>query len=363
MAVLFLAIASVVPYVLSSRHAIDTHPGPLDNRLIMFLEKIMIKKTVLGLTLICASSLMAAEQTHTIRWVLAHQPARVFERAAKHFQAEVDKKSNGRIKVEIVGLDGKFEALTPHDAFKKVQKGDFEMAQTYTTFLGHHERALRVLDLPFLFRDHNHATKVLDGEIGKNILSGLSKTGVKGLAFTYSGGYRIIPTKDKPISKMSDFKGMKIKIPESPVAAAYLKELGAKPIQLQDDKHFERGAEGFETTYARLENIKGAGPQYINETSHSLFLTSILINKKFYDSLPQDLQKIVADSVRETAKLEREDSIRDGLTAKVAYESRGVKVISMDEAELTKMKNAAEKTHEKFKNYFPANLISEIKNQ
>lgn len=326
------------------------------------------KKLLTIACLVTCSLAIAAEQQqqpYKIRWVLAHQPARVFERAAKNFAAEIEKNSKGRVVVEISGLDknGEGIVLSPSDAFGKVQRGDVEMCQTYTTYLGLLNRSMWALDLPYLFKDHEHATRVLDGKIGARILAGLDGKGVKGMAFTYSGGYRIIPTANKPITKVEDFKDLKIKVSESPVASAYLKELGANPVNIEDADHYAKGVDGYETTYARLENIAGDKSTYINETGHSLFLTSIIINKNFYDKLPADLKKIVADAVLRTAKLEREDSILDGAKAKEEYIKKGIKVETLSAKERARLMEIAEKVQKKFDNFFPAHLVSDIKHQ
>lgn len=309
-----------------------------------------------------AGTAFAAE--YNIHWVLAHQPARVFERAAKHFAAEVEQKSNGKIKVTILGLtpDGLGQELNPHEAFGKVQSGEVEMCQTYTTYLGHQNKEMWVLDLPYLFKGHEHASRVLDGEIGKSLLVGLESKGVKGLGFTYSGGYRIIPSEKKAIVEPGDFKNLKIKVVDSPVARSYMKELGAKPIYIEDNNHYAKGVEAFETTFARLPAVKGDSSKYINVTEHSLFLTAIIMNKKFYDQLPADLQKIVQDAVLSTAKLEREDSIKDNIEQRKKYEvGNEIKVLGIS-PELKKfMTDTALKIHKKYEKYFSGNIIEKIK--
>lgn len=323
----------------------------------------MLKKSILMLLMSVFIQSAGATTPIKIRWILAHQPARVFERAAKSFAKEVESTSQGRIVVEILGLDKKDTEnyISPNKVFTMVQKGEVEMCQTYTTYLGVYDKAMWVLDLPYLFKNHDHASRVLDGAIGRKILDGLESTGVKGMAFTYSGGYRIIPSEKTPITKIGDFKGMKIRITDSPVAAAYLKELGAIPIQVEDANHYAKKADAFETTYARLEGVAGDRSQYINETEHSLFLTSILMNKKFFEGLSPDLQKIVKDALVKTAKAEREDSIKDGAISRENYLKKGAKIISLDESTKNEMLKKADLVHEKFYTYFGRELIDQIK--
>jgi TRAP-type transport system periplasmic protein len=304
----------------------------------------------------------AEEPTYKMRWVLAHEPARVFQRAAQHFADSLAKKSGGKVQLTIVDAKQlkKDTVISPAMAYEMVKSGEIEMSQTYTTSLGQYNKDMWIVDLPFLFRDHNHAAKVLDGPLGGQIVAGLEKTGVKGLGFTYSGGYRIIPSKDKPIASIADFKGMKIRVTkDSPVAAAYLQELGAVPMQV-DSENYKSGLDAFETTYARLENVKDDHSKYINETEHSLFLTTILINKQYFEKLPADIQKMVTEAAHDAAKMEREDSIQDGLLSKEKYKKEGFQIVQISSEEKAKMKEKAKKVYQKYDKFFDSHLIADI---
>src|SRR5215468_9709239 len=98
------------------------------------------------------------QKTYKVRWVLAHEPVRVFERAAKHFAEEVKKQTDGNLQIEII--DGKTmnngQTMSPDVAFNMVKDGKIEMTQTYTTYLGNHSAPFWALDLPFLFKNHEH---------------------------------------------------------------------------------------------------------------------------------------------------------------------------------------------------------------
>ena len=86
------------------------------------------------------------------------------------------------------------------------------MSQMYTTTLGEFNKDLFVLDMPFLFRSHEHAAQVLEGQIGQSLMAGLAKSSnIQGLAFTYSGGYRMIAA-TKALKTVDDFKDVRIRI-------------------------------------------------------------------------------------------------------------------------------------------------------
>lgn len=100
-------------------------------------------------------------------------------RSANIFAQKVKEKSNGELEIEILGADqyiDKYMSNEKVDTVEGVQfaslvnDGVVEMSQMYNTTLGHYNDELNVLELPYLFRDHDHASKVLDGEIGLGML-------------------------------------------------------------------------------------------------------------------------------------------------------------------------------------------------
>lgn len=314
-----------------------------------------------------------AKAEHTIRWLLAHEPVRVFERAAKQFKEEVESKSNGKIAVEILtvseykakyGIEKKFTHDGLIDDVALLKSGGIEMTQTYTTELGHLNPKMWVLDLPFLFRDHAHAKKVMDGEIGQKILAGLLESDVRGLAFTYSGGYRVISTREKPISKVEDFKNLTIRTARSPVAKATFKKLGADVAQMNHDAGIQSVKSGSlmatETTIARFDDAQQKATPILNDTQHSLFLTSMVVNEKFFAKLPADQQEVIRKAAKNAAELERQDSLTDEDQLRKRFASNGLKVVRMPASEVAKMKTATQSLYQEFKPMFGADLIEAI---
>lgn len=90
---------------------------------------------------------------------------------------------------------------------------------------------MKVLGLPFLFRDRTHSFEVLDGPIGKEILDDGKKYLLKGLGY-YDAGSRSFYTKDKMIHSPEDLKGMKIRVMESITAMDMVRSLGGSPTPI-----------------------------------------------------------------------------------------------------------------------------------
>jgi tripartite ATP-independent transporter DctP family solute receptor len=86
----------------------------------------------------------------------------------------------------------------------------------------------KVLGLPYIFRDKEHAFKVFDGEIGKELLLSTQNKWIRGLCF-YDAGSRSFYTIDKPIQTPDDLKGMKIRVMKSKTAMDMVQLLGRKP--------------------------------------------------------------------------------------------------------------------------------------
>ena len=102
---------------------------------------------------------------------------------------------------------GKFDKDAGLEPLVWMQSGNAEMTQIHVSHLGlWNAPDFFALELPFLFDSHEHCARVLEGTVGENLLSDLEKnTPVKGLAFTYSGGYRLIAA-DKEIKTAEDLK-------------------------------------------------------------------------------------------------------------------------------------------------------------
>ncbi len=325
--------------------------------------------SLLSLALLMSFTTEAAAK-YKVKWLLAHDPVGLFKEAAEVFSKEVSEKTKGEIAVEVLTVP-EFEEkynegkrLTYSDTVDFIQNGKIEMSQTYTTDLGRKNNKLWVLDLPFLFKDHDHAQKVLEGKVGENLLDGLRVANIQGLAFTYSGGYRVIPA-IKKIEKVSDFKGMKVRTSTSPVAQDTFEILGAKPVALSlkdiEVAINEGKIDSAESTYPRYfslgqENVA----KIMNETNHSLFLTSIIVNQKFYDSLPPEYQSIVRSAATTAARLERKRSIESGLEVKNECAKKGIPVITMSKNEVNKFKAKVKPLYKKYEPIFTKELISEI---
>ena len=310
--------------------------------------------------------------TKHVKWVIAHEPIGLFLKVAESFAKEVNEKTNGMFNIEVLSLTdysvkyNKGQKITKDDLMALVDSGAIEMSHIYTTWLADYNKDLHALDLPFLFQDHAHADRVLEGEIGKSLLAGVSKnSNLKAMSFTYSGGYRVVPANFEADS-VEAWAGKKIRTSRSPVAVETFKLLGAETfdgIALEEmNQAADQGIiEAGESTYVRvfpLEQNKSF--KVVNDTAHSLFLTSIIVNEGFMAQFSKEVQEVMATAAFNAARKERRESVADIPNILAQCEAEGVKVVRMNDEETAKFKAVTSQVYDKFADYFTPGLVQKI---
>lgn len=312
-----------------------------------------------------------------ITWVLAHEPYNIFIKAATHFSNRINEETNGKYQIEVLTLSQYNKknnlSLTAHsiDRIKiidRVNSGSIDMATVYVNSLGKLHNDLYALGMPFLFRDHEHSEKVLDGVIGKELLNDLSKkTNLKGMAFTYSGGFRIVPSK-KIIEKVDDFKNLNIRCGLSPVAVDTFLSVGSNPKQILIDDFFSEfnlnNVEAGETTYPRFFSLRhNESSKFINHTEHSLFLTGIILNSRVWNNLDKSTKILFENVAIEAARIERLESLSEIELVQKRAKSDGIETIIMSEIEKDKFKKLTSTLYTKYETIFKSGLLTSIKKQ
>ena len=308
-----------------------------------------------------------------LRWVLAHVPYDLFLRSANAFSQAVKEKTNGAIEIEVLG---KNEWEEKYNNGKEVSNGTFvrlvdlgviAMSQTYATALGRYSKEFYALDMPFLFRDHEHAARVLDGQIGEYLKDHLAEqSGIKALAFTYSGGYKMMAV-NKLAQSIHDLKGTVMRCGRSPVSQATFEAIGAVPVPMGVDGFTKSVSEG------ECEGGENVFPRYfrsgVNEvtssvanTEHALFLTSIVISKAIWNKLTAEQQQVLKECAQIAATQEREESLVDGAAAIERCKSEGIEVVEWTADAIGEFKQATAPVYEEFADFFDnKELIEQIK--
>ncbi len=290
----------------------------------------------------------AAEPTE-IRWFVAHEPSAVFVRAEKLLASELLKNSGEAYKVTFLtpkdmGLEGK---VTPDAIVKLLGDGTVDLVSMNVDSVIALEKSkssgatldLEVLHLPYLFRDYESANKVLDGAVGGELLSLLDKAvPAHALAFTYSGGFRVVASAKGPLKNVADLKGQRINTWGSPTMQKSLAALGMSPVPVAiiggGKDLIEKGqSDGVELTYTREEEAIGSNTKYVLETNHVLFLSALFASDAFYSSLSPKAKDILNAAAVLAAQTERADSIALNEQVRTSLIESGVSVMALSAAD------------------------------
>ena len=164
----------------------------------------------------------------TLRASSSTAPDHAYNLGLEKFAELVSEGTNGAVQIDIFPNS----ALGDERAnIEDLQMGTLDIAVSSTGPLGNFVQDFLILDLPFLFKDYDHAHAVLDGEIGQNLLAKLDDIGVVGGAF-WENGFRHFTNNVRPLVVPSDCAGIKFRTADNPLRLMMFEEFGSSAIVL-----------------------------------------------------------------------------------------------------------------------------------
>ncbi len=148
--------------------------------------------------------------------------------AMVHMASDLERLSGGKMRMEIYPNE---QLGSERQLLELLQIGSLDMTKVSVGTMENFAPRMRVLGLPFLFRDREHSFQVLDGPIGQQLLDDGSKYWLKGLGY-YDAGSRSFYTKDRPVHDPEDLKGLKIRVMESVTAMDMVRSMGGSPTPI-----------------------------------------------------------------------------------------------------------------------------------
>lgn len=245
-----------------------------------------------------------------------------------------------------------------------LQLGTIHLTVTSTGPLGGFVPEMNVVDLPFLFRDAEHAYKVLDGEIGRGLLNRFDAVGIKGLAF-WENGFRHITTAKKPVRAPADMKGLKIRVMENKVHQAAFRQLGSDATPMAWGEVFTSLQQGLldaqENPIPIIYTFKLYEVQkFLSLTGHVYSPAPVLMSKKTWDRMPPDIQKIMFDTAVEVARYQR-GLIREQEQKQIGeLKAKGMTII--ENPDRAAFREAMKPVFEQFQGQFGKDLVQRIVN-
>jgi C4-dicarboxylate-binding protein DctP len=239
----------------------------------------------------CLFSVPATAQEIVIKFSHVVAPATPKGKAADRFKELAEKYTSGRVKVEVYPNS---QLYKDKEELEALQLGAVQMlAPSLAKFGPLGVKEYEAFDLPFIFPDKAALRKVLDGDIGKQLFTKLEDKGIEGLAY-WDNGFKIMSA-NSPLYTPDDFLGLKMRIQSSKVLEAQMKALGAVPQVMAFSEVYQAlqtgVVDGTENPPSNMYTQKMHEVQkHATISNHGYLGYAVIVNKKFWDELPDDVR-------------------------------------------------------------------------
>ena len=219
----------------------------------------------------------------------------------------VEQKTGGRIHIDVYhgGQLGDEKATIEQLVF-----GAIDFTRVSISPLSEFDKSLNVLSLPYLYKDAAQMWRVLDGDIGEQFLTNVESAGLVGLSW-YDAGARNFYNSKRPVTKLEDLKGLKIRVQESQIMMNMVSALGASATPMAYGEVYSGlqtgvidGAENNWPSYDSVSHYEVAKYYCLDE--HSRVPEMQLVSKITWNKFSDEDKKIIKECALESAKIERE---------------------------------------------------------
>jgi len=298
------------------------------------MKRVFIKTVMAGVILAAAG--MASAQDKTIKFATQNPKGHPIVIGMEKFAEIVQAKTAGKIKVNLFpgGVLGSDQANV-----SALQGGSVEMLSLNSGILASQVKDFGVFDFPFLFASEKEADAVVDGAFGKKMHAKLQEKGMVGLGY-YELGFRSITNSKRAINKVADLEGLKLRVIPNPVNVDWVKAVGANPTPLPFPEVYaaleQKAIDGQENPITVINANKFYEVQkFVALTNHQYNPQSVIMSKKFWDSLSAAEKTIVQDALTESVKVQRAAARGQVAGALANMKTNGMSVTELPAAEMS----------------------------
>jgi TRAP-type transport system periplasmic protein len=257
---------------------------------------------------------------------------------AEKFAEIVAAKSGGKIKVNLFP-GGVLGGDAP--TVSALQGGTVEMTVLNSGILASQVKEFAIYDFPFLFANAKEADAVVDGPFGKGLHAKLADKGIIGLAY-WELGFRDLTNGRRPINKVEDIAGLKLRVIPNPINVDWVKALDANPTPLAFPELYaaleQKAVDGQENPVSVILANKFAEVQkYLTLTHHQYNPQSVIISKKVWDTMSPVEHKIIQDAADEAGRYQRQVSRDQAASTIDQLKKAGMQVTELPPAEMAKL--------------------------
>ncbi len=287
---------------------------------------------------------------YTIRAGHTGAPDHHYQYGLEFFAEKVAEKTDGKVEILIFPAD---QLGGQRQETEGLIVGTHDMVLTSSMILSNFVPEIGAFDMPFLFATRDIAYAVADGEIGDDMAALHEAKGLKILAY-WENGYRYITNSKRPIVEPEDLKGLKIRVPESPVFLATFATLGAAATPMAFGEVFsglQLGiVDGQENPAAHvIHNAFFEVQKYLSLTGHFYTYEPLVISKALFDSFPADIQIALIEAAEEARDYQRVLSVEYDEDCLKQIKEKGMEILEVDKPAFQK---AVQPVYEQFKDQY-----------
>jgi TRAP-type transport system periplasmic protein len=321
--------------------------------------------TILGAVLIAAMLLASgrmadAQMKFRFGHTLAASDAQGL--AAERFAKTVAERTNNAIKIDVFAAG---QLGNDTQVIEGAKFGTIDFAMTGNPFYTSFVPELNAFDLPYLFRDFDHAYKVLDGPIGQDLRRLLENHGLKAIGIVEIG-FRNVTNNKRPVKVPEDLKGLKLRTTPNPAHLQAFRLLGANPVPMPITEVYlalKMGTvDGQENPIAHIHDMKFHEVQkYLSLTYHAYTSSIVVMNLKKFQELTPEQQKILQESLQEATSWDRKYNRELDVKALAAMKAAGVQIEENPDREAFR-RVVAEPTAAEYAKKFGTGVLDKIRN-
>ncbi len=303
------------------------------------MKRLMLKTLVAAVALAAFGFVSAQDiKERTLKVGLQNPKGHPAVMGAEKFAEIVAARSGGKIKVNLYP-GGVLGGDAP--TVSALQGGTVEMTVLNSGILASQVKEFAIYDFPFLFANAKEADAVVDGPFGKGLHARLADKGIVGLAY-WELGFRDLTNGRRPINKVEDIAGLKLRVIPNPINIDWVKALDANPTPLAFPELYaaleQKAVDGQENPVSVILANKFAEVQkHLALTHHQYNPQSVIISKKVWDTMSAAEKKIIQDAADEAGKYQRQVSRDQAASTIDQLKKAGMQVTELPPAEMAKL--------------------------
>jgi TRAP-type transport system periplasmic protein len=320
-----------------------------------------IAKFAFGAALLVPGLAQAEIKDRTLRFAFQNALEHPQGQGAKKFGETVEAKSGGKIKVRLFPsgqLGGDLQTVSA------IQGGTIDLTVLNAGLLVGQVKEFGLFDLPFLFESGKEADAVVDGPFGRKLSETLPAKNLVPLGF-WELGFRNLTNSRRPVTKLEEIQGLKVRVVQSPLYIDLFNTLGANAVPLPFPELYtaleQKTVDGQENPVTLINTSKFYEVQkHLTLTRHTYNPQIVVFSKRVWDRLDAEEKKLIEDAAQEAKVFQRAFSREQETKALDAVKAAGMQVVELSAAEIGRIRDKVQPVVKKFSEGVNESIVKEL---